>query len=65
MSRIGKAPIKIPAGVTLKTDGPLVTVTGALGELKYELLDGITISEDDGIVTVSRIDESRKMRAFH
>ncbi len=65
MSRIGKAPIKIPAGVNVKIDGSLVTIKGSLGEMSYELLDGITINEENGILSVLRADESRKIRAFH
>ncbi len=65
MSRIGKSPIKIPAGVNVNVDNSLVTVKGALGELKYELLDGITVNEENGVLTVLRADESRKIRAFH
>lgn len=65
MSRIGKSPIKIPSGVSVNVADSLITVKGALGELKYELLPGITVNEDAGILSVLRSDESRKMRAFH
>lgn len=65
MSRIGKAPIKLPSGVNVNVTDSLVTVKGSLGELKYELLTGITVEQHEGILNVLRSDESRKMRAFH
>ena len=42
MSRIGKEPVALPAGVTAKVDGQKVTVKGKLGELAYVMHDGIT-----------------------
>ncbi len=65
MSRIGKAPIKIPAGVNVSINGTQVKVKGSLGELSYDLLPGIGLSESDGILNVSRSDDSRQMRAYH
>jgi len=41
MSRIGKEPVAVPAGVTVKVDGRKVAVKGKLGELSYELPAGI------------------------
>ena len=41
MSRIGKEPVAIPAGVTVTVDGQKVTVKGKLGELSYVMHDGV------------------------
>ena len=47
MSRIGKEPVILPAGVTAKVDGQKVTVKGKLGELSYVMNDGITAKRKD------------------
>ncbi len=65
MSRIGRAPIKLSSGTTVSVSGSNVTVKGALGELHYELLDGITIEQEDGIVHVKRAEETKTLRAYH
>ena len=52
MSRIGKAPIAIPAGVTVDNKDGLVTVKGAKGELSLQLLTGISLNENDGQLSV-------------
>ena len=48
MSRIGKEPVAVPAGVTVKVDGRKVSVKGKLGELSYELPAGIAAKQDGG-----------------
>ena len=48
MSRIGKEPVAIPAGVTVTVDGQKVTVKGKLGELAYVMHDGITAKVEGG-----------------
>ena len=63
MSRIGKEPVAIPAGVTVTVNGQKVTVKGKLGELTTEMRDGITAEVKDGKVVVSRRDDS--LKAFH
>ncbi len=55
MSRIGKAPIAIPAGVTVTvSDKNLVTVKGPKGELSQQVDSDITIKEEDGNILVTR-----------
>ena len=55
MSRIGRAPITVPAGVTVTVgEGNLVTVKGKLGELAQTFSTRMTIEVKDGTVTVSR-----------
>lgn len=65
MSRIGKQPIQITDGVTVNVEGKKVTVKGKLGELTQELTDKVTISVEDGVVTLSRVDESKDAKAQH
>ena len=47
MSRIGSKPIKIPAGVTITVNGTEVVVKGPKGELKQNIVGGITITQED------------------
>lgn len=65
MSRIGKAPITLPAGVEVSISGPQVSVKGSKGSLSHELPDGITASVEDGIVTIARASDERNIRALH
>lgn len=60
MSRIGKEPVAVPAGVTVTVDGRKVTVKGKLGELAYEMLEGISAKVEDGKVIVTRANDSLK-----
>ena len=57
MSRIGKEPVAIPAGVTVSVDGKKVTVKGKLGELSYVMHDSISAEVKDGKVVVSCSDD--------
>ncbi|MDO4366147.1 MAG: 50S ribosomal protein L6, partial [bacterium] len=57
MSRIGKEPVVLPAGVTATVDGQKVTVKGKLGELSYVMHSGITAEVKDGKVLVSCADD--------
>lgn len=52
MSRIGKAPIAIPAGVTMTNKDGVVTVKGSNGELSLTLVEGISLAEKDGEMSV-------------
>ena len=66
MSRIGKAPINIPAGVTISvSDVNLVTVKGPKGELTQDVDTDIKISQEDGILTVERPSEQKRHKALH
>jgi large subunit ribosomal protein L6 len=58
MSRIGRKPITIPAGVTVNSDGQHVTVTGTKGTLELDLLPGIEVQQEAGTVTVTKAVES-------
>lgn len=66
MSRIGKAPISIPAGVTITIgDNNVVTVKGPKGELQQAVDADITVSQEDGILSVSRPTEQKRHKALH
>ncbi len=65
MSRIGKKPIPIPAGVQVTVDGDVVRVKGPKGELHQSFQPGISVSISDGIITVERSNDHRSMRALH
>ena len=66
MSRIGKAPINIPAGVTISVDDQnIVTVKGPKGELTQNVDADIKLSQEDGILTVERPSEQKRHKALH
>ncbi|MCL4448788.1 MAG: 50S ribosomal protein L6 [Actinobacteria bacterium] len=65
MSRIGRAPISIPAGVKVTLDDKRVSVSGPLGELTRELPVQISVVQQDSILTVQRSDDYRTSRALH
>ena len=65
MSRIGRNPITVPAGVEVKIDGQNVTVTGPKGTLERVINDGITVAQDGNVLHVTRVNDSKEMRALH
>lgn len=66
MSRVGKAPITIPSGVTLTVSKDnLVTVKGPKGELSQQVDPDITVSQEDGNILVTRPSEQKRHKALH
>lgn len=65
MSRIGKKPIEIPAGVTVVKDGSTVTVKGPKGELTNTFNSDIQINIEDNVINVSRPSEAKEHRSLH
>jgi large subunit ribosomal protein L6 len=65
MSRIGKLPIKNPAGVTVTVSDNIVTVKGPKGELKQAINPDITVEVKDGEITVSRPSDGKEHRSLH
>jgi large subunit ribosomal protein L6 len=65
VSRIGKQPIPVPAGVEVKIQGSSVTVKGPKGELSQTFTDVLTIAHEDSELLVGRPDDSRTSRALH
>ncbi len=64
MSRIGKSPVTIPEGVTIEINDSVITVKGKLGELSQDF-SGVTIKEDEGIIQVERLSDSKEDRSKH
>ncbi len=65
MSRIGKAPIEIPAGVTVTINNDTVTVKGPKGELSQKVNPELTVKVENGHILVERPSDDREHRAQH
>lgn len=65
MSRIGKAPIKVPSGVTVTLDKDSVNVSGPKGTLSQFTIPGINIKHEDDFIVISRISDEAHFRAKH
>lgn len=65
MSKIGKAPIIIPQGVTVTVNGQSVTVKGTKGELSYTMPKGISASQSENVLTIARKNDDKPVRALH
>ncbi|MEY4451467.1 MAG: hypothetical protein RLZZ380_588 [Actinomycetota bacterium] len=65
MSRIGKLPIPVPAGVEVKIDGQNIEVKGPKGTLSHVVPAPITIVLEDNTITVTRPDDERLSRSLH
>ena len=65
MSRIGRKPITIPAGVDVKIDGQHVTVKGAKETLELDVHPDMTVKLDAGVITVERPSDEKQHRALH
>jgi len=65
MSRIGRKPVPIPAGVKVTIDGSRVEVKGPRGELARTFHSDMAIAVDDGTLTVSRPSDAQQHRALH
>ncbi|MBR1785605.1 MAG: 50S ribosomal protein L6 [Paludibacteraceae bacterium] len=65
MSRIGKLPIAVPAGVTVTVKDNVVTVKGPKGELTQTLDPEIKVTLEDGHLSVSRPNDEKEMRSKH
>ena len=65
MSRIGKAPITVPAGVSIQVKDNVVTVKGPKGELSQEVNPEITVNVEEGIIELTRPSDAREHRSLH
>jgi large subunit ribosomal protein L6 len=65
MSRIGRAPITVPSGVTVTLDGNNVRVKGPKGELSRSLPAEMTVAQENGTITVTRPSDDPNHRALH
>jgi large subunit ribosomal protein L6 len=64
MSRIGKKPIEMAAGVRFSQEGGTVRVSGPKGQLSMKMPDGIEISQDNNVLYVKRLSDDRKGRSY-
>jgi large subunit ribosomal protein L6 len=64
MSRVGKKPVQVPAGVSARLDGHTVAVKGAKGELKFTASDEVAVKVDGNLIRVEPRDESKRARAM-
>jgi len=65
MSRIGRQPIEVPAGVTVTVDPGRVTVHGPKGELRAQVPQRMSIAQEDGVISVTRPTDRGDDRALH
>jgi large subunit ribosomal protein L6 len=65
MSRIGKQPITVPAGVDVFIEPELVRVKGTRGELEERISRDMTVTQEDGVITVTRPTDRGEHRALH
>jgi large subunit ribosomal protein L6 len=64
MSRVGKKPVPVPAGVTAKVDGQTVSVKGAKGELSFTVPETVRVSFDAGEIKVDPINDTKQAQAM-
>ena len=65
MSRIGKIPVPVPAGVEVKIEGATLTVKGPKGALVHTVPAPIEVSQEEGQITVTRPNDERSSRSLH
>lgn len=65
MSRIGRMPITVPAGVEVKLDGQHITVKGAKSTLEMDIHPDMTVKVDGAVITVERPSDDKEHRALH
>ncbi len=65
MSRIGKMPIEIPAGVNVKLDGNTISVKGPIGNLSSSFHPNMIIEKEGNIISVKRPDDGKQNRSLH
>ena len=65
MSRIGKMPITVPAGVTVTIEDNHVTVKGPKGEISRHINKNMKLTMDNGVITVERPDDEKESRSLH
>jgi large subunit ribosomal protein L6 len=65
MSRIGKLPVALPAGVTVSVNDGVMKVKGPKGELAQRVASGVSVVQEGGTVAVQRADDSRQSRSNH
>ena len=64
MSRIGKKPVSVPAGVTANVSGQLVKIKGAKGELSFEVPEEVSVALENGAIAVQPRSQTKRARAL-
>ena len=65
MSRIGRAPITVPAGVEVALNGNHITVKGPKGTLERDFAPSISVAQENGVLSVTRATDSKQDRSLH
>ena len=65
MSRIGKLPVEIPAGVNISVNDGVIAVSGPNGELRQDFRSEISIAIEDGKAILDRVDDSKVAKSYH
>ncbi|MDQ3001411.1 MAG: 50S ribosomal protein L6 [Fibrobacterota bacterium] len=65
MSRVGKSPVKVPAGVKINVSGQVVDVEGPKGKLSFNLSERITLEKEGDVVNLKRPSDSKTDKALH
>ena len=65
MSHIGKQPVPLSEGVTVKISGRAVTVKGPKGDLSYTYEEGVSVAQQDSELVVTRVSDEKRHRALH
>ena len=65
MSRVGKNPIEVPGGVEITVKGSHVSVKGPRGSLERTFDERINVNVEDGIISLTRVDDERESRVLH
>ncbi len=65
MSRVGKSPVKVPAGVKINVSGQVVTVEGPKGKLSFNLSERIALEKEGDVVNLKRPSDSKTDKALH
>jgi large subunit ribosomal protein L6 len=64
MSRVGKKPVPVPAGVTASVDGQTVKIKGQKGELQFRVPDQVSVKHEDGAIAVEPRSQTKEARAM-
>ncbi|WP_407530552.1 50S ribosomal protein L6 [Methylobacterium oryzisoli] len=64
MSRVGKKPVPVPAGVTATVDGQNVKIKGSKGELSFRVPDQVEVTQENGAISVQPRSQSKEARAM-
>jgi large subunit ribosomal protein L6 len=65
MSRIGNAPVSIPKGLTVSTEGQTISVKGPKGSLSFTVPEGISFTQEGSAIRFARAAETNRLRALH